>query len=86
MELIIRPKAEKFIRKADEALKQKIKEALRSIFREPYKNPKLKPPLSPIRAYHFFHNKIQYRIAYVVENNLVVIIIGTRENFYRQIP
>jgi Txe/YoeB family toxin of Txe-Axe toxin-antitoxin module len=85
MEIIIRPKAEKFILKSDKELKQKIKEEIRNIFHEPYQNPKLKNPLSPMRTHHFFHKKSQYRIAYMVENNMVVILIGTRENFYRRI-
>jgi hypothetical protein len=39
MEIIIRPKAEKFILKSDKELKQKIKEEIRNIFHAPYQNP-----------------------------------------------
>jgi len=84
MKFIIRPKAERFIQKSDKELKEKIKSEFRKIFEDPFKNYKLKPPLSPMRTHHFFYKKVQYRIAYIVENNVVVILIGTRENFYKR--
>ena len=85
MKLIIRPKAEKFILKADNSLKETLKKELREIFKNPRKNPQLKSPLAPIRSHHFSHQKTQYRIAYIVEKDTVIILIGTRENFYRQL-
>lgn len=85
MKLIIRPKAEKFILKADNNLKNVIKKELRDIFQNPRKNPKLKTPLDQIRSHHFSHKKTQYRIAYIVEKDTVIILIGTRENFYKQL-
>jgi len=82
---VLSPKAKKFIRKASQDLRDKVELELRKIVADPYKNPRLKGTLALIRSHRFTHKKTQYRIAYLVEDNVVVILIGTRENFYRDL-
>ncbi len=82
--IILRPKAVKFIKKADKVLKEKLKQELRSLSKDPFQNTKLAAPLSPLRSHHFTHQKTQYRMAYLVENNVIIILISIRENFYKK--
>ena len=83
MELIFLRQAYKFIRKADKWLKAKIKEECLIIQENPYKWEKLKWILKEILSHHFIYSKNHYRIAYKVIDNVIVIAIWTRENFYK---
>lgn len=82
-QVILRPKAIRFIKKADTPLKEKIKTELRALAKTPLQNPKLSPPLAPLRSHHFKHQGTDYRMAYLIEGDVIVVLIGTRENFYK---
>ena len=84
------PPAAKFLKKLkDKKLKKLYQEAVNKI-REDYTVGEAKTgDLSGVYGYDIFYNKTNYELAYTVEylENLVVVIIlaGTRENFYDQL-
>lgn len=75
----------KYIRKADKGLKEKIQEEIQVIKNNPKVGKLLKGKLKSIRAHKFALSKTNYRIAYSVENNILVIYIASRENFYKDL-
>ena len=77
--------AYKFIRKASPSLKGKIKEEVLKIKDDPKIGKSLRGKLSKIRAHRFFFARSHYRIAYTVKNNLIIISVASRENFYRDL-
>lgn len=86
MEVIFLRQAHKFIRKADKSLRTKIKEEVLKI----QANTKIGTLLSgrkfkKVRRHKFIFKKTNYRIAYQVKNNLIIISVATRENFYRDL-
>lgn len=84
------PPAAKFIKKLkDKKLKRLYQEAVDKI-REDYTVGEAKTgDLSGVYGYDIYYNKTNYELAYTVEflENVVVVIImaGTRENFYDQL-
>lgn len=82
--------AAKFIKKLkDKKLKMLYQEAVDRI-REDYTIGKAKTgELSGIYGYDIYYNKTNYELAYTVEyleNKVIVVIMaGTRENFYEQL-
>lgn len=85
----IMPKAEKFIKKQKEKnLKEKIKNAFLEIQKNPYIGEKKIGDLARIYGFDLFYNKTNYEISYKIyeaENTIVIILIGTRENFYESL-
>jgi addiction module RelE/StbE family toxin len=82
------PKVKKDLKRLDKSLISKIPTHLDRILENPYQNSQLKDNLSSVYSYHFRENRVEYRIAYTInEDNEVVIIllIGSRENFYREV-
>ena len=84
------PPAAKFIKKLkDKKLKRLYQEAVDKI-REDYTVGEAKTgDLSGVYGYDIYYNKTNYELAYIVEflENVVVVVImaGTRENFYDQL-
>lgn len=84
------PPAAKFIKKLkDKKLKMLYQEAVDRI-REDHKVGEAKTgDLSGIYGYDIYYNKTNYELAYTVEyleNKIIVVIMaGTRENFYDQL-
>ena len=85
MEIIFLRQAHRFIRKADRPLREKIKIEVLKIKNEPFSAEKLEGKLKDIHSHHFSFKGTQYRIAYQVIDNIIVISIATRENFYRDL-
>jgi len=89
-ELRLLPSARNYIKKIkDKKLKDEFKDALEKI-REDYTIGEPKSgDLAGICGYDIFYNKTNYEIAYRVirEDDIVVIVImaGTRENFYQEL-
>ena len=75
------------MRKIDRGVREKIKNIwVPKLLSEPHEGKELTGPLSGIRSYHFKVGKVQYRIAYVVEENdfiIDVLMIAKRESFYQ---
>jgi hypothetical protein len=89
-ELRLLPSARNYIKKIkDKKLKDEFQDALEKI-REDYTIGEPKSgDLAGICGYDIFYNKTNYEIAYRVirEDDIVVIVImaGTRENFYQEL-
>jgi addiction module RelE/StbE family toxin len=81
------PTVKKDLRKIDRDAREKIKDVwLPKLLSEPHEGKELTGPLSGIRSYHFKVGKVQYRIAYVLEENdfiINVLMIAKRESFYQ---
>ncbi len=81
------PAVKKDLRKIDRDAREKIKDVwLPKLLSEPHEGKELTGPLSGIRSYHFKAGKVQYRIAYVLEENdfiINVLMIAKRESFYQ---
>ena len=89
-EIRFMPKAEKYIKKLkDKNLKELFKLAFIKISKKPYIGQAKKGDLSGIYGYDVFYNETNYEIAYrIYEENdkrIVVILVGTRENFYEEL-
>ena len=83
------PRAEKYIKKLkDKNLKEKLKMAIYKIEQNPYIRKVKKGDLSTIYGFHLFYNKTNYEISYKIyseKTTVVIILIGTRENFYEEL-
>ena len=87
--LIILPPAAHFLKKIKEKpLKLKFQKVIDDIIQNPYiGDPKI-GDLSGVYCCDFFYNKTNYELAYtIIEKNdeTVVILAGTRENFYNEL-
>lgn len=84
------PPAEKYFKKIkDKKLKELFKEAIKNISRDYSVGELKKGDLAGIYGYDVYYNKTNYEIAYTVEvvddEVIVIIMAGTRENFYSQL-
>lgn len=84
------PRAEKYLKKLkDENLKRRMKDAMLLLADNPYQGKRKKGDLAGIYGYDVYYNKTNYEIAYriyeVKEKTVVVIMAGTRENFYEEL-
>jgi mRNA-degrading endonuclease RelE of RelBE toxin-antitoxin system len=89
-QLRISPKAANFFKKLkDKKLKIAFKNALQQILANPDIGEMKTGDLSGVYCYDIYYNKVNYEIAYtvIIENNkyVVIILAGTRENFYDEL-
>ena len=89
MQVEFLPPAAKFIKKIkDQKLKQLYREAVDEICKDYTIGKPKTGDLSGIYGYDIYYNKTNYELAYTVafaEEIIVVIMAGTRENFYEQL-
>lgn len=83
-------RAEKELKKIkDKNLIQKIKLAINKIAENPYIGQAKKGDLSGIYGYDVYYNKTNYEISYKIyeyeDKKIIIILIGTRENFYKEL-
>lgn len=88
--LILMPPAAKFLKKLkDKKLKRLYQEAINRILADPTIGEAKTGDLSGILGYDIYYNKTNYELAYLVEYQdgqvVVVIMAGTRENFYEEL-
>ena len=85
------PPAAKYLKKLkDKNLKQRYKDAIEKIRENPEIGEQKTGDLTGIFGYDIFYNRTNYELAYTIEigndgNTVVVIMAGTRENFYEQL-
>lgn len=84
------PPAAKFIKKLkDRKLKSLYKKAIDEICEDYTIGQEKTGDLSGIYGYGIYYNKVNYELAYMIERVdeeiIVVIMAGTRENFYEQL-
>ncbi len=95
-ELRILPPAAKFLKKLkDKKLKLLYKEAIDTILDDPMIGKEKTGDLRGLRGYDIYYNQTNYELAYTIEYTqaqdkdtfdfVVVVMAGTRENFYEQI-
>ena len=89
-EIKFSPVAEKYFKKLKEKpLKKAYHKALKQIAENPYIGEQKKGDLIEVYGYDVKYNGTNYEIAYTIHeiNNkiVVVILVGTRENFYDEL-
>lgn len=88
--LIILPPAARYLKKLKEKpLKDMFKAIIDQLLLDPYLGDPKTGDLSGVYCCDIFYNKTNYELAYtVIEENgetVVVILAGTRENFYEEL-
>lgn len=88
--VVILPAAAKYLKKIKEKkLKQLFREAIEMIAEDCTVGTAKTGDLQGIYGYDIYYNKTNYELAYTVEyvddKVIVVIMAGTRENFYEQL-
>lgn len=84
----IKTPAKKYIKKIrNKQLKKMYEEAFAAVLQDPYISGDMKRgDLAGIFVYSFSHQKTEYRLAYIIEENMVVFLLaGTHENFYQEL-
>ena len=95
-ELRILPPAARFFKKLkDKRLKSLYKEAIDAILADPGVGEEKTGDLKGVRGYDIYYNRTNYELAYTVEyvrkdgsdetDVVVIIMAGTRENFYEEL-
>ncbi len=89
-ELVLMPAAQKYFKKIKEkGLKEAFSKAIAKIVSDPHIGDEKKGNLAGIFGYDVYYNHANYEIAYrIIETNgkfVVVIMIGSRENFYDEL-
>ena len=89
-ELKLLPPATRFIKKIkNKNLKSSMLNALNEIAKNPYIGESKTGDLQGVYGYDVYCDKINYEIAYKIielpEKTVVVVLAGTRENFYKQL-
>lgn len=87
-ELVVLNSAAKQLSKFDKPVRNKIITVLGEIAENPFIGDRLKGDLATLYSYHLKAAGVEYRIAYQIKEQEVVVIvmqIGTRENFYEEL-
>jgi mRNA interferase RelE/StbE len=82
--------AQKYLKKLnDKQLKDIFYETFHKIKENPYSGMQKSGDLTSVYGYDFYYNSVNYEIAYLIyEDNLkkiIVLLAGTRENFYKEL-
>ncbi len=89
-ELLFSPSSERYFKKLkDKHLREKFKTALMLIRKNPYIGQPKHGDLSGVYGYDVYYSNINYEIAYAIyesdSKKVVVLLAGTRENFYEEL-
>lgn len=89
-QLLILLPAAKYLKKIkDTKLKKKFQKTIDQIIENPFEGEKKTGDLSGVYGIDFHYNKTNYEIAYRILNKdntyIIVLLAGTRENFYEQL-
>lgn len=89
-DLLFSPAAERYLKKLkEEPLKDAYKAAFLAIMKDPYLGTRKRGDLSGVYGFDLNHRGISYEIAYIVregnEQKVVILLVGTGEDFYEQL-
>jgi mRNA interferase RelE/StbE len=89
-EILFSPQSERFFKKIKEKpLKEAYKTALLKLRENPYIGQPKRGDLAGIYGYDVKYKGVNYEIAYTISEingkKIVVLLAGTRENFYKQL-
>lgn len=89
-EILFSPQAERYFKKIKEkSLKEAYKKALLEIRKNPYTGSPKRGDLASIYGFDVKHKGVNYEIAYTIHQiagkKVIVLLAGTRENFYEQL-
>ena len=90
-EVLFLPPAAKYLKKLKDAnLKRRYQEAIQKIRQDSTVGTRKKGDLNGIYGYDIYYNHTNYELAYTIETatdgeTVIVIMAGTRENFYDQL-
>ncbi len=89
-ELIILPGAARFLKKLKEkALKEAFQQEIDAVRKDPYIGEAKTGDLAGIYCRDIYYSKTNYELAYTIiqkgDETIVVILAGTRENFYNEL-
>ena len=89
-EILFSSQAERFFKKIKEKpLKEAYKRALLKLSKNPYIGQPKRSDLTGIYCFDVNYNGINYEVAYTISEvdgkKIVVLLAGTRENFYEQL-
>jgi len=86
MSVLYKPAFRKFVKKQDRAFQLAIEDEVYVILNTPQAGELKKGDLEGVRVYKFKFHKQEYLIAYSIQGKDVVFyMIGTHENFYREL-
>ena len=86
MDILYKPPFKKFVKKQSRAFQLAIEDAVEGVINTPDSGESKKGDLSGFRVHKFKFQRQEYLIAYKTESNsMVFYMIGTHENFYRDI-
>lgn len=88
--LIILPPTARYLKKLkDKSLKAAFQKAVDEILSDPYIGELKTGDLSGVYCYDIYYNKTNYELAYTIIEEygptIVIILAGTRENFYKEL-
>jgi mRNA interferase RelE/StbE len=89
-ELVLYPPARKFLKKTKEkGLQNAFEKAFESLCENPYIGRQKVSDFSGVYGLDVYYNKTNYEISYRIEEIdgklVIVILVGTRENFYKEL-
>lgn len=89
-EIKINPAAERYFKKLkDKKLKKAYADAIRELSLDPYIGQQKRGDLSGVFGYDVRYQGVNYEIAYrivdVEGKQIIILLAGTRENFYKQL-
>ena len=88
--LVILPGAARYLKKLkDKALKDKFQKGIETILEEPGIGEAKSGDLAGVYCLDIYHQKTNYELAYMLveedDETVVVLLAGTRENFYQEL-
>ncbi len=88
-DLLFSPAAERYLKKLrDKPLKDAYRAAFLGIMKAPYIGTRKRGDLSGVYGFDLNHQGISYEIAYIIRegngHRVVVLLVGTKEDFYQQ--
>lgn len=88
-EILLTKTADKCQKKLDKPLREKVRDSLLEIAEDPENlGEKLCTPLTDVYSHHIKYKGNEYRVAYTIDEEDVVVIIhliAAHENFYRKL-